>query len=315
MSRAEIAAELDARDRFFARRLDRRFSRDELRDVTDAALGTPAAILRCMRCGVLIRDAAGGENVFREDHYRKDVLKRLHDTHVRAFGEKESDYRPLLPPRAHVVEVGSYVGGFLTAATGWGWSAIGTDIGRDPVGFCRGLGLDVRRLHLHECGLDADSVDAVFVWNCFEQIPDPRQLLAEAQRVLHAAGLLVIRVPDAGFYMRCERRLNRSDDSALGMLAYNGLLGWPHRFGYEAVSLRRVVENHGFVLAGTLRRAAVRPLRDAMHAWAQAEEAALIGSGSQGWIELTFRKDEGVTEIARCVRPSRRKEQSCTEIA
>lgn len=116
LSRSEIATELSERDRFFARRLTRPFSSEELRDVTNVALGTPAAILRCMRCGVLIRNDVPGDEVFREDHYSNDALRRLHETHVMAFREKEADYRPLVPPRARVIEVGSYAGGFLTVA-------------------------------------------------------------------------------------------------------------------------------------------------------------------------------------------------------
>ncbi len=285
LSAAEIAAELDARDRFFAHRLSRRFSRQQLRDLTNVVLGTPSAILRCMRCGLLIRDAVPGEEVFRDDRYGDDVLEGLHDAHALAFREKEIDYRSLLPPRARVVEVGSYVGGFLSVAAEWGWSAIGTDIGHDAVRFCRGLGLDARCLQLHECELEDESFDAVFVWNCFEQIADARILLAETHRLLRAGGLLAIRIPDAGFYMQ-----HRQDGSALAVLAYNSLLGWPHRFGYDCLTLRRLVERHGFAFLCVLRRAAMRPLRDALRGWARQEEAAMIGGVNHGWIELTFRK-------------------------
>ena len=284
LSGKEIAAELDARDRFFARRLDGRFSRDDLRDLTEVALGMPASILRCMRCGVLVRDAVPGEEVFRDDRYDDEVLRRLHKMHARTFREKEIDYRALLPAAARVIEIGSYAGGFLAVGAEWGWSAIGTDIGRDPVRFCRGLGLDVRCHSLGDGGLDAGSFDAVFVWNCFEQVAKPRELLAEAHRLLRAAGLLVIRFPDAGFYIRCEQ------ESALDLLAYNGLLGWPHRFGYDTASARHLVEQHGFAFLRKLRRPAVRPLREAMRPWAREEEAALIGEGGHGWLELTFRR-------------------------
>lgn len=290
LSREEIAAELDARDRFFARRLRRPFTRNQLRDVTHVALGTPAAILRCARCGVLVRDAAPGEEVFRDDHYDIDVLEALHETHTLAFRRKEIDYRSLLPADALVIEVGSYVGGFLSVAAGWGWRAIGTDIGRDAVRFCRDRGLDVRGLHLHECAFDAESFAAAFIWNCFEQLPDPREVLVEIRRLLRASGLLAIRVPDARFYLQHRLELERDDDSLLAVLAYNSLLGWPHRFGYDAIALRRLVEQNGFACVGLLRRPAVRPLRDAMQPWAQEEEAAIIADANHGWIELIFRK-------------------------
>jgi SAM-dependent methyltransferase len=291
LSAAKVAAELDARERFFSRRLRRRFSRDQLRDLTSVVLGTGAAILRCMRCGLLIRDATPADEVFRDDPYTDEVLETLHETHLQAFREKEDDYRSLLLSHARVIEVGSYVGGFLCAAAEWGWSAIGTDIGRDPVRFCRGLGLDARRGSLHDVEVGEDSFDAVFVFNCFEQLADPRELLAASHRLLRHAGLLVIRIPDAGFYIQNRHELEAGeDDSILGVLAYNGLLGWPHRFGYDAVTLRHLVEPTGFTFRGCLRRPAVRPLRDALHAWAQEEETAATAGSNHGWIEVLFRK-------------------------
>lgn len=280
LTRAEIAAELAARDRFFRIRLDRRFARDAVRDLTDVVLGTPAAILCCMRCGVLIRDAAPDDDAFREDRYDERVLRVLHETHARAFLAKESDYRSLVPSDARVFEVGSYAGGFLRAAARWGWRASGADIGRDAARFCRRLGLHVQCAPFEECNLDAQSLDALFVWNCFEQIAEPAALLVEARRALRPAGLLVLRVPDAGVYVRRE---------PLGVLAYNGFLGWPHRFGYDAAAVRRLVEKHGFAFVRTLRRPAIRPLREAMHAWAVEEEARVMADDRHGWIEVTFR--------------------------
>jgi SAM-dependent methyltransferase len=274
--------ELDSRERFFTRRLGGHFTRDQLRDLTNATLGTHATILRCRRCGLLIRDAAPGEEVFRDDHYDVETLGALHETHVLAFRDKARDYRSQLLPDARVLEVGSYVGGFLSIAAEWRWRAIGTDIGRDPVRFCRALGLDARLGHPAECHLEPASFDAAFVWNCFEQIAEPRELLAEIGAFLRAEGLLTIRVPDAAFYIQHRHEL--------AVLAYNALLGWPHRFGYDEATLRRLVEQYGFAFRGAFRRAAIRPLRRALPPWAQQEEAATIGNDNHGWIELVFRK-------------------------
>jgi SAM-dependent methyltransferase len=292
LTRNEIAAELAARDQFFAARLDRTVARTPLatdhwplttglRDLTDVVLGTPAAIFRCMRCSVLIRDEVPGEEAFRDDRYDEGTLELLHATHREAFAQKESDYRSLLPASARVIEVGSYVGGFLSTAATWGWEVVGADIGRDAVRFCRELGLDARCTHLEECGLAAESFDAVFVWNCFEQLAAPAALLAEARRVLRVGGFLVVRIPDADFYIR---------HTSVAVLAYNGLLGWPHRFGYDAQSVRWMVENREFLFVRALRRPAVRPLRETMVPWAREEESRVIGNSNHGWLELTFRK-------------------------
>src|SRR5436309_2708110 len=82
------------------------------RDMTDVALGAPADILRCARCGILVRAGAADDDVFREDRYSPTVLQALHEFHAGAFRSKRADYRALLPRRARVVEIGSYAGGF-----------------------------------------------------------------------------------------------------------------------------------------------------------------------------------------------------------
>src|SRR5262245_51264668 len=98
-----IEIELAARRRFFARG----------RDLTEVVLGVPADILRCERCGILIRDDAPGDDAYGRDSYADECLLSLHEAHAVAFREKLADYRALLPPHACVVEIGSYAGGFL----------------------------------------------------------------------------------------------------------------------------------------------------------------------------------------------------------
>ncbi len=254
-TRDEIAAELAIRDAFFARR--------PVRDLTVVLLGTPADILRCEACGILIRDHAPDESAFRDDRYEPAVLQSLHALHAAAFREKEM----LLPRGARVVEIGSYVGGFLTAAREWGWNAIGVDIGRDTSRFTRALGFDVRSVPIEECGFACEAFDGVFIWNCFEQLPNPRVALAEAHRILRRDGILVIRVPDAAFYAECR---------SLAALAYNGLLGWPHRFGFTAAALCRFAAEHDFALQRVIRAPAISPIPEAKKTF--------------GWIEATLRK-------------------------
>lgn len=269
------------RDAFFARRLDRHRQRAELRDLTTVLLGIPAAILRCDACRVLVRDAAPDEDTFRNDRYEPAVLESLHAVHDAAFGEKERDYRGLLPRGARVAEVGSYAGGFLRIARQWGWNAVGVDIGGDTSRFARMLGFDVHSDPLEECGFERESFDGVFIWNCFEQLAAPGAALMATHRILRPTGVLVVRVPDADFYVRW---------GSLAALAYNGLLGWPHRFGFGAAVLRRLIAEHGFELERVLRAPAIRPHRDALRLWARNEELALLADRAFGWIELTFRK-------------------------
>jgi len=275
-TRDEIAGELAVRDAFFATRLIRQ---GRLRDLTNVLLGTAADILQCERCGILVRDHAPDQGAFAEDHYERAELESLHAVHAAAFGEKRDDYGSLLQRGSRVAEVGSYVGGFLAVARQCGCDATGVDIGADTARFTRALGFDVRSRPFEQCGFEDESFDAVFVWNCFEQLIAPRVALAEAHRILAPGGALVLRVPDAAFYVQRP---------GVAALAYNGLLGWPHRFGFSAASLRRLAAEHGFTLKRVRHAPAIRPDRDVLRAWARAEERALIAEGALGWIELTF---------------------------
>ncbi len=262
-----VAGEMALRERFFLAGLRGRVSRDDLRDVTEVFRAMPAAILRCERCGVLVRDEAADDDDFRDDRYSAALLQSLHTAHAAAFRRKRGDYASLLPRRARVVEVGSYAGGFLRAASEWGWNVSGVDIGCDTARFTNALGYETRDALAAGTG----TLDALFVWNCFEQLAAPRALLAAAFRALTGDGMLVLRVPDAEVYVACR------DERILGA---NGLLGWPHRFGFGVAALRRLAEEHGFALQRVLRRP---PLR---REWT----ARSMRAGLCGWIELTFRK-------------------------
>lgn len=282
LGRDDVAEELAFRDRFFSDRLDHPLPRAELRDVTDVLLGTPADIFRCRECGVLVRNDAPEEDAFRDDRYDERVLRSLHETHADAFRAKEADYRPLLPRGARVAEIGSYAGGFLAAAREWGWRATGCDVGRDTAAFTREAGFDTRCTRFEDAGFAKGSLDAVFVWNCFEQLSECGATLDAILRTLRRGGLLVLRVPDAVFYAR-----NR--ESSPGAVAYNGLLGWPHRFGFSETAIASLAAQHGFARRRVLHRPVIRPLRKAMRAWAQAEERLLLRHGALGWVEVTFR--------------------------
>jgi SAM-dependent methyltransferase len=268
-TRKEIAGELAMRDAFFAQRQAEKHPPATWRDLTRMLFAEPADILRCEACGILVREAAPEDEAFREDPYELAVLETLHRIHAIAFHEKEPDYRGLLRSGARVVEVGSYVGGFLYTAADWGWDAFGVDIGVDTSRFARSLGFDVRSRRLEDCGFEREAFDAVFIWNCFEQLSSPREALEESRRILRSAGVLVLRVPYAEFY---------TGTRSVAALASNGLLGWPHRFGFDLGALSRLTEEHGFVFQRVLRAPAILPLGEELR------------TPAPGWIELTFRK-------------------------
>ncbi len=256
-SAEDVFLEMGLRRRFFLERLRGPLDISELRDVTEMAHCRPAAILWCEGCDVLVRrEIVDPLAVYLDDHYTPRSLARIHDAHVEEFRARRW-LRDLLPRDARVLEIGSYAAGFLSVASEWGYDVTGFDVNADAVDFGRSLGFDVRQ------ELPAGRFDAVCIWNCFEQMRDPAEFL-------NLAPLTVIRTPDARVYRDCRD---------VKTLAYNNLLGFPHRLGFTESSLRRF----GFQ---TVRRTrAMRPQRERMHGWARDEEREIPGA----WLEAVLR--------------------------
>jgi SAM-dependent methyltransferase len=185
-------AELLARDLVYTRRWGHKLT-----------LSEPADVERCRRCGSLFRapeDVAGVVARFRDDEYGDAMLARLHAAETETCG-RECEWLAAhgLRPDARVLEIGSYVGGLLAVARRVGCAATGIDVGRETSAFTRRLGFDVRTGQLDAHRFPSRSFDAVFVLNCFEQLPDPAQTLRDVRRVLREDGSVLIRTPDASF--------------------------------------------------------------------------------------------------------------------
>lgn len=310
-----IHREAEFRRRFIMDRFPRPPRRSELKDLTEFAHNADTAILACARCAVLCRDepVEETERTYADDPYDPKLMDRLFPRYADAFRSKRNTYLPLLPESARVLEIGSHYGAFLRVAGEWGWAAVGIDIGKDTAAYAQSKGHLVFNRPVEECSFPQGFFDGVFVWNCFEQVPDPRPLLRYIRFVLRRAGLLVVRVPNAAFYQRSETLLRDSglfdeDEAtrqfALKAMAYNNLLGFPYLYGYSSRTLGALVSSERFQLAGRLNSELLTlPLPD-VPAWVAAEErevsaalrrmnesAARLGSEllTGPWIELAFR--------------------------
>jgi len=269
--RERIAEELELRAKFWEQRIDGHIDAAEMKDRTDVVLATPGEIRICRPCGILVRvDHAPS---FEQDPYADYVMEQMLRVQIDAFRHKEAHYRPLLRDGARVLEIGSYVGGFLHVAAEWGWSPLGIDIGADTAHFSASRGYPTRRASLEECAFDDASFDGVFIWNTFEQIDDLRALLGELRRILVPQGLVVIRTPNALFYLAASSLgLEGSISLALG---YNNLLGFPHRYGFATHSLDALLRAHAFEPMTHRGDTLIPPSRTRIAVWARQEATAI----------------------------------------
>ena len=273
-----VEEEMRERQLFFRDRIDGHLGEAERKDGADVARGSAAEILICRDCDILVRRERQSPE-FESDPYEPFAMERMLRAHIRAYRRKASRYRGLLRPGAQIVEVGSYVGGFLHVAREWQWDAIGVDVGRDPSHFARAHGYVTREEPIERCGFDLHSFDGVFIWNCFEQIADPKSLLAEIKRILKPGGVLLIRVPNARFY-----RTTRD----FSLLGHSNLFGFPHLYGYTAESLNALLHSRGFAAIDCWTAPHIDPGIRPMTATARREATLLAPKLRRSWIEATF---------------------------
>jgi len=181
-----------------------------------------ADVYRCNDCGSLFRAPIPIADVvdrYRHDRYGSAELMRLHDAET-ATCLRDRDWLVAhgLRRGARVLEVGCYVGGLLAVAEHTGCAATGVDVGRETSAFVRSLGFDVVTGQLDPDDFPTASFDAVFVMNCFEQLPDPAVTLRGLRRLLRDDGSLVIRTPDADFVRDAHTPALRATAGRTGVL-------------------------------------------------------------------------------------------------
>jgi hypothetical protein len=278
--------------RFHLRRLETR-SQAELDERAEFTRNEPVALAECVACGLISRARMPGNEAQRrayaDDTYADDRLVEMLAAQKALFRRKVSVLRRLLGGGRRILEVGSFVGGFLDVARSAGWDAIGVDPGRQLVERCRERGLRVFAGTLDEYAAHAGvtPVDCVAIWNTFDQLPDPRPTLALAARFAAPRGLLALRVPHGRCFRMLLDRLHAASPLRqrwwTACLAWNNLLSFPYAYGYGIDSLDRVVRPFGFERVAVRGDVLVTLAGRATAAWARAEEQ-LVKRAQLAWI-------------------------------
>lgn len=174
-----------------------------------------------------------------------------------------------------IVEVGSFVEGFLAAGRQLGRSMLGVDPGKQVTEFCRSRELPVSCGTLGDALISSNSVDALVIWNTFDQLPTPDTTLTAARRILRHEGLLVIRVPNGSCYRRGAELIRRRGvlrKWTIATLAWNNLLGFPYLHGYSIATLDQLLVRHGFNRRMVYRDTLVELADEDTKTWALREE-------------------------------------------
>jgi SAM-dependent methyltransferase len=282
------SADLEAQQRVlqhFHQSRKRKKNGDGLADRSEFTQDYSTKIVTCRRCGFVFRSprptVSAVTEAYVDDRYSESHLQsefqsqRRWATRKAAFIAGWAQFRK----RPMIVEVGSFVGGFLDAGRRRGWSMLGVDPGKEVADFCRALGLPIYCGTLADAPLEAASVDAVAIWNTFDQLPNPDTTLAAVRRVLKTDGFLVIRVPNGLMYRRGTALMGSNGPFRkwirkwmVTTLAWNNLLAFPYLHGYSITTLDQLLGRHGLARLMTCRDTLVTLSDSNTKVWARAEE-------------------------------------------
>lgn len=296
-----LRAELEQLWGFHTRRLAARTPPRHLADRLAFSQPLAVRLVQCADCGMVYRNpierAHEVHDLYAGETPADDVLAALHDTQEAALGAEAARLTAVTGRAGTVLEVGSYVGGFLSAAQALGWTAVGVDVNPAVNAWVRARGQRVIDGELADV-VDV-QVDAVAFWNCFDQLADPAAALREASlRTVHG-GWVVVRVPNGEAYTRLRRMPHGLRRLARTVLATNNLLAFPYRYGFTPASLARLFDRAGYEVERLVGDTLV-PLADGWtRGWAREEERlakratrllARAGVLPPPWIEVYGRK-------------------------
>jgi 2-polyprenyl-3-methyl-5-hydroxy-6-metoxy-1,4-benzoquinol methylase len=266
----------------------------------------PLRLVRCRECGLVYRNpverARELTRIYAQQAPTAATISSLHDAQLPSARSEARRLSAAMNGTGAVLEVGSYVGAFLTAARDMGLQAHGLDVNAEVNALVRARGNTVHDGAL--ITMDGEArFDAIAIWNTFDQVPDPRAILFAAARLLRPRGIIVLRIPNGAFYAgmraRLASRIPVVRAFARELLAQNNLLGFPYRWGFTAPALQRLLTECGFALEG-LHGDVLVPTRDEYtRTWARAEEmfvkhslrfwAARAGAAAP-WLEVYARR-------------------------
>ncbi|HKG94755.1 MAG TPA: methyltransferase domain-containing protein [Gemmatimonadaceae bacterium] len=279
----EIRAEVEALWEFHGARLRPETPPAHLADRVAFSQRPPLRVVQCTECGLVYRNprerAFELRDIYAGEAPDERVLGALFETQRGAYAAQARRLTESAGGKlGRGLEVGSYVGGFLTAAAELGWRFEGVDLNPTANAFARARGLRVTDGDLDSYD-GAPGFDAVAIWNCFDQLAEPRAAARRARELLRDGGLLAVRVPNGAFYAAVRRQLDGPGAPlARALLAHNNLLTFPYRHGFTPAALARLLGETGFSVERLFGDTLVPIADEWTQPWAAWEERVVKGA-------------------------------------
>jgi hypothetical protein len=274
----DMRAEMEMLWEFHERRLKPGTPPRALADRVAFSQDPPLRLAQCRECTLVYRNPRERAVELIESYATEmpddATLRTLHENQRRAYRAQVRRLEHALGRRGPGLEVGSYVGAFLAAARDVGWTFEGLDVNERAASFACAMGFRVTVGEMDDVA--GRRFDTVAIWNCFDQLPDPRAAATTARALLNRGGVIAVRVPNGDAYAKMRPALRTPLGGwARAVLAHNNLLGFPYRHGFTTRSLTRLLTDAGF---GDVRfhGDVLVPISDRWtRRWARAEERAV----------------------------------------
>jgi len=212
-------------------------------------LGIPSSIYQCRGCGLIFPDPMPIPSSINE-HYgdaQEYFVEHSFDGKQAAYERLLDSFQELGAKPGKLLDIGAGRGELLRAALMRGWDAVGLEPASHFARFAREYsGAQIVEATLEQRPFPENSFDAVTLGAVLEHVFNPRELLAEINRLLRPGGFLWLDVPnEAGiFYLlgNIYQRMRRRD----WVVNLSPTFPPYHVFGFTPRALRRLLQVTGF---------------------------------------------------------------------
>jgi 2-polyprenyl-3-methyl-5-hydroxy-6-metoxy-1,4-benzoquinol methylase len=167
---------------------------------TTLSYGQHYRIVQCKQCGLVYTNPRRRPGDILQD-YETVIDERYlaeREARIETFRRNIRPLEAMVPDRDghRLLDVGAHVGVFVRVAQESGWDAWGLEPSRWAVEKGRTEGLNMIQGTLRDAELDAETFDAITMWDVVEHLLDPLEDLREIARLLKPGGVLCVHTID-----------------------------------------------------------------------------------------------------------------------
>jgi len=227
-------------------------SADQAVYIPEFHLHSKRNILKCRNCGLVFiqdlpQDKLDDTYWDVKDSGEFTIYDDTRDEAENDFIKKLEVVDQLQKHKGILLDVGCGTGNFLVIANKDGWQVLGVEISHAAVEYVRkNFSFDIHEGPIENSKIASESLDVVTMWDVIEHIQNPNETLVAVRRIIKKGGVLVVETPDQRSFFKiiCTflYKLSRRKFSYL----LNYVYYVPHYFFYNQITLRKILEKHGF---------------------------------------------------------------------